>query len=347
MTNHSLGIKSITAKLLDTLGSEERRDLQVEQPNVAVELYFAPIRLQPLPARSIIAGDCSVDGFYDQHIDRQPWILYADDVHEHRVRFTIIHELGHHLFATRAAPLLDDIDNLGNSPEEATRAEEVICHRFAGQILVPDEMLTDVIEGERVVPDHIRRLHEMCDASWEAIAVRVAEAMPGQGAVVILRDTTTISFCASSPGLDRSWWPRGSPIDPNGPLAKALAFPQTAREETYRHGLGYPKSLFCDTLPIHEHLAVAILSDKRSDGGLSIIKEAEPLCKSRIEFCEWHPGVERDVGWCYKCSGRRCPECHRCACIHPMNNPLCPTCGLLKPFRPGGTVCRDCEADLR
>lgn len=348
MADRQLTLKTITSALLDCIGSDERRDLQTEQPDAAVELYFAPVGLQALPTRSITSGDCSVDGIYDPFFDpARPWIFYAGDVNERRIRFTILHELGHHLFATRAAALLDDIDRLGNSSEDSVRAEEVICHRFSGHILVPEEQLREMIGIGPVLPDHIRQLHETCSASWEAIAVRVAETMSGRGAVAILRDNSLISFCASSPTLGWSWWPRGSRVDPNGPLASALSVRQRARPDTYRFGLGYPQAMFCDTLPIHDRLAIAVLSDKPSDGSLSIIEEAEPAWKDRVEFCEWHPGVERDIGWCARCSGRRCPECGRCGCYRPVNNPLCPGCGLLKPFRPGATICRDCEEDRR
>jgi hypothetical protein len=338
-------LNSITAALLGHVSTEAQADLRAEDPFAAVELYFGPIAFQALPSRKIASGDCSTDGYYDPYIDPiQPWIFYADDVHERRVRFTVLHELGHHLLATSAVALLDDLDRLGGSPEGAVQAEEAVCHRLAGHLLVPDQVLRTTIGSSRIVPEHLRQLHDGdAGASWESIAIRIAEAMPGPGAIVLLRDNITISFCAASSGLGWSWWQRGSALDPNGPLAHALSRRQTAQPETYRFGLGYPKAMFCDTLPIHEGLAVGVLSEKPSDGSLSIIEEPEPAWKERVEFCAWHPGVERDVGWCHRCKGRRCPECGRCGCKQPVVNPLCPSCGLLSPFRPGATVCRDCE----
>jgi hypothetical protein len=104
--------------------------------------------------------------------------------------------------------------------------------------------------------------------------------------------------------------------------------------------------MFCDTVPVHDRLAIGVLSDKPSDGSLSIIEEAEPAWKERTQFCEWCQGVERDRGWCYRCSGPYCPECDRCGCSHPVQNPVCPECGLIKPFRNGAVMCWDCETDL-
>jgi len=313
-----------------------------------VELYFGPIGCQALPSASITRGSCSIDGYYTADVDpQQPWILYADDVHEDRARFTILHELGHHLVVTVADALLDDIDTVGAATGSgAIQTEEAVCHRFAGNLLVPDELLQETIGSDRVTPDHVAAVHERGAASWEAVAVRVAEAMPVAGAVVLIRDGATVAFCAASSRMGSAWWPRDSRLDPNGPLARGLNVRQTAQPEQYRFGLGYPRAMFCDTLPIHGGLAIGVLSDKPSDGSLSIIEEPEPAWKDRGQFCEWHPGVERDVGWCYKCKGQRCPECGRCSCSHPVQNPVCPECGLIKPTRTGAAMCRDCEADL-
>ena len=341
-------LESIVSALLAHLTDDVRADLRNEDLATAIELYFGPIGFQPLPGARVARGQCATDGYYDSQIDpSRPWIIYADDVHETRIRFTILHELGHHLLVTVAAGLLDDIDVLGAGAGGAIHTEEAICHRFAGKLLVSDALLTEVIGTDRIKPQHMVAVHEKTTASWEAVAVRVAEVMPTAGAVVLLRDGETVAFCASSSRLDSAWWPRDSRLDPNGPLARGLNLRQTARPEQYRFGLGYARAMFCDTLPVHDGLAIGVLSEKPSDGSLSIIEEAEPAWKERVQFCEWHPGVERDVGWCNKCKGRKCPECWRCGCNRPVQNPLCTQCGLLKPTRSGASMCRDCENDLR
>lgn len=346
ISRHS--ISSIADSLISYVSHDALEDLRTEDPRTAVDLYFGPIRFQELPRAGLLSGNCSIDGYYDPFIDNSnPWIFYAADVYEARVRFTILHELGHHLFATVAAKLLDDLDQFAGSFDGgAILAEEAVCHCFAGRLLVPSELIRDVIGPDRVTPKHVKAIHEKGLASWEAVAVRVAESMLEPGAVVLMRDAARISFCASSPRLGRLWWPRGSRVDQKGPLARSLATRQTAHPETYRFEMAYSQAMFCDTLPIHRGLAIGVLCDKPSNGGLSIIDQPDPLWRSRAEFCEWHPGVEREVGWCYKCKGRRCPECGRCGCIHPAKNSLCPQCGLQKPFRKGASMCHDCEMDF-
>ena len=338
-------LESVAVELLSYLTEEIQEDLRAEDPTIAVEVHFGPLACQPMPRSKLSQGSCSIDGLYVPEVDVKPWIIYADDVHKDRVRFTIMHELGHHLLATIAAALLDDIDAIAGSGERAITVEEAVCHRLAGRILVPDPVLASGIGDNLVVPEHVVKVHELAAASWEAVVVRVAETMPNAGAVVLVRDSATVAFCAASPRLGWSWWPRGCRLDPAGPLARSLQLAQTARRELYRFDLAYARAMFCDTLPVHSRLAIGVLSERPSDGSLSIIEPAEPAWKERSQFCEWCPGVERDRGWCYRCRGPYCPECDRCGCTHPVRNPLCPECGLLKAFRPGASMCRDCEAD--
>lgn len=102
MEDRLASLNSITAALLAHVGPDAEADLQTEDPCAAVELYFGPIGFQALPSRQLADNDCSTDGYYDPHLDPTlPWIIYADDVHERRVRFTVLHELGHHLLADR------------------------------------------------------------------------------------------------------------------------------------------------------------------------------------------------------------------------------------------------------
>ena len=103
-------VETITAALLSHVPADVLDDLRTEDPVAAIEVHFPPIKVMALP-RSGVVGECSTDGFYDPEITPgMPRIFYADDVAESRVRFTVLHELGHHLFVNDAATLLDDLD---------------------------------------------------------------------------------------------------------------------------------------------------------------------------------------------------------------------------------------------
>ncbi len=335
-------IRDVVAQMIAVVPEEALGDLQDEDPASAVEVHFEPVRVHRLPRASIRGEDCSVDGYYEVFIDPdRPRILYSNDVVPERARFTIIHELGHHIFNTTGAWLLDDLDRIGGSALGAHRAEEAACHRFAGEVLVPTGLLDDVIGSDALTPKHVVWLRETTNASWEALAVRAANYSGTTTAVALVRSPGEVSFVTAN-GLPP--WPRGSRVQPGGPLDRSLRHRSTrASPEVYRYGLGGAAALFCDTVRVDAGLAVAVLSPRRSDGGLTVLEPLEPAWKEREEFCAWC-NAERDVSWCYECSGRRCRDCERCGCAAPIDNPVCPKCYLQGPFRAGATVCVDCEA---
>lgn len=337
------GIEPIVQGLLDALPAGAADDLRGSDPAEAIERHFSPIGLERLPY-VIRGGRCSTDGWYDAELDpTRPWIIYSRDGSTRRTRFTLAHELGHHLLRTAALHLLDAIDALaGDDVSEVEPIEETVCHRFAGRLLVPDEHLISVQSSGRIRPQQIKDVHDFGVASFEAISIAVAATLRHPGAVIVMRDSVSVGFCAASPTMGWLWWRRGSNVAPGGPLSRATTRPETAVEEIYRYDLGYARQMYCDTLPVIGGLGIAVLSDKPSDGRWATPTEEEPTWRSDIKFCEWC-STERDVGWCESCRGQLCRQCGRCACKKPVANESCPSCHLIKTRRPGATVCRDCE----
>ena len=328
--------------MLALIEPEVLDDLRDEDPETVIEVHYQPVRVLPLPPESITSGDCSIDGYYEQFLDvARPCILYSNTATPERARFTILHELGHHIFVTVGAPLLNDLDQIAGPLGDPKDVEEAACDQFAAQVLVPTELLGQIIGDGPVMPRHVVEAREQTNASWEAVAVQVANYPQTRTAVALVREPGQVSFVARS-GLQA--WPRGSPVQPGGPLDQALRFDSRWRRDVYRYSLGGAEQLYCDTARVDDRLAVTVMSPRRSDGGLTVLEPVEPTWKTREESCEWC-GDERDVGWCYYCRGRRCRTCLRCGCRKPIENPVCPECHLENPFRLGARVCRDCEAD--
>jgi hypothetical protein len=255
-----------------------------------------------------------------------------------------VHELAHHLLVTVGAALLDDIDSVAGRWGDPARVEELVCHEFASRVLIADGLL-DALGAGPLVPRHAVDLRALTNASWEAIAVRLVGAVPGASAVILTREAGTLGFCAISRALRDHGWPRGSKLDPEGPLARAHRINSKAEPETYRWAMAFSRRMFCDTAKVHDGLAIGVLSDRPSDRHFELLDQPEPTWKDREEFCLWC-GSERNRGWCYRCRGRYCNDCGRCGCQVPRDNPVCATCGLKKPFRKGADICMDCEADL-
>lgn len=311
---------------------------------IAIEEAFPPVRAMSLPLGALFNYElCSCDGYYETSLDPGvPWIVYRDDVSESRIRFTLFHELGHHLAQYVEPTLLDDIDRLAGPSGDPIQIEERICNEFAGHMLIPDELVAEVLAGEAPPPRHLVALHERSAASWEAAAVRLAQHIRGQGAVVLVREPKRLAFAAPSPGL-RSSWTRGSPIRPDGPLARILQTRATARQEVYRWDMPGAVRLWCDTQPVHDGLGIPVLADRPSDGSLNIIEPLEPDWK-RDAYCR-RCNELRTEGWCDVCRGRLCPTCGACGCWKPVAENRCPGCGLVKSvtaFDQGSGLCRDC-----
>lgn len=337
-------IDDIARSMLAVLTDPVFDDLRHEDIATAIEVHFQPVRLLALPSLAGYRSECSTDGFYDASTGRVPTILYADDGAPARTRFTLVHELGHHLLATTCVELLDPIDVVAGRRRTPTQVEESVCHRFAGLVLVPDDVVGAVIGDDRLQPRHVIEIHDSTHASWDAVAVRTAGLCDYKAAVVILRDKGVVSFCATSTRLGPVWWPQGSRAAPGGALELAAHTDQRARPDVYRHGLGGQENLFCDTTRAGP-VTVAVLSDRPSDGHFEILEEASPAWKDRELWCTSCNEIRTD-GWCERCSGPRCPSCDRCGCHVPIENPVCESCGLREPHRAAASVCRTCEADL-
>ncbi|MDE0804526.1 MAG: ImmA/IrrE family metallo-endopeptidase [Acidimicrobiales bacterium] len=336
-------VDGVARALVAALDPSAAEDLRAEDPASAIEVHFGPVRVRTLELGALAASECSTDGFYDASTSLTPTILYDDGVSSRRARFTLIHELGHHLLATTACELVDAIDDVAGDRWEPAQVEERVCHAFAGRVLVSDELLETVLGRGRLAPDQLVELHKRSDASWEAAAVRAAGFASHKVVVALVRERGAVAFCAAS-GLELPWWPRGSKVAPGGPLDRSLVSDHKARPERFRAGLGFEEQLYCDSRRVHERLAVAVLTDTPSDGSLNIPEEVEPAWKSREDFCASCNEV-RDTGWCDTCNGRFCPVCERCGCFRQVENEMCPGCGTAAPRRPDGVYCLTCEAD--
>ena len=306
-------ISALATELVGMVTSDALEDLRFEDPIAAIELHFHPVRCRELPPALGASSDCSVDGYYEALIDPgRPVILLNPEVASERLRFTALHEIGHHLVATEACHMLDQLDDVGGSPSGAQRAEEQLCHEFAAQVLIPRDVLTETANGRRLRPDHVIEVHERTTASWEAVAVRVA-AHDGRAVVVLVREEGSIAFATTSEGR---WWPRGSATKHGGPLYRSLRSDSPTRQDVFRYGLSFGKAMFCETRMVHSGLAVGVMRPKRGDGQFDVLDQPEPAWKEREDWCFWCD-EERDQGWCYECRSQRCHDCERCGCSQP------------------------------
>jgi hypothetical protein len=233
----------------------------VWEPARAIRHHFPCVAVMPLPAATPFVSDqCACDGYYERDLDpERPWIFYRGDVAVERVRFTLLHELGHHLIWDVEPSLLDLIDAAAGATGAANELEEQVCHRFAARLLISDTLLHNVVGGAVPTVSHLQALRQLTPASWQAAAIRLAHQLRTPGAIVLIRSPGRVAFVATSPHL-YGRWPRSSPVAPGGALARALQRPTVNAREPFAWNLPDERLLWCTVRMIHDRLAIAMMT---------------------------------------------------------------------------------------
>ncbi|MGH8156863.1 MAG: ImmA/IrrE family metallo-endopeptidase [Rhodanobacter sp.] len=99
--------------------------------------------------------------------DQFPIIYINNSSTKSRQIFTLFHELGHLLFHTSGVDILDDsfLHYLGG----AERKIEIICNALAARVLVPDELLDEMLNGVKIGRDSAKQLADYFNVSREVI----------------------------------------------------------------------------------------------------------------------------------------------------------------------------------
>jgi Zn-dependent peptidase ImmA (M78 family) len=99
--------------------------------------------------------------------DEFPVIYINNSSAKSRQIFTLFHELGHLLFHTSGIDLLDDhfIDHLGNAEQKI----EIICNGLAARVLVPDDLLDEMLKGTKIGRPLAAQLADHFSVSREVI----------------------------------------------------------------------------------------------------------------------------------------------------------------------------------
>lgn len=141
-------------------------------------------------------GGCSVAGAYLWQ--QVPKIIGVAKASPARMRFTGLHELGHHI--QRSNDELLEI--LLDRPDQGRTLEEAACDLFAARLLLPQQDIDAILGDSTPTALAVLQLWRGHSASRAAAAVAAVQKLSTDGHILILNGAGAVEFAASR-GLPR------------------------------------------------------------------------------------------------------------------------------------------------
>ncbi|HDQ4123537.1 MULTISPECIES: ImmA/IrrE family metallo-endopeptidase [Pseudomonas] len=159
-----------------------------------------------------------------------------------RQRFTILHEIAHHVLELKSnheekVPAAELEHFTGRPPEE------VLCDIFAAECLVPWGVIQPLAEEKDFTLEHLAELAEQFQASRSCVASRFAQASGAHLAFVVAEEGV-VKYAITSKALKeaRVWISRDIPLPKNSAAAKAFMSGASGFHEADAEGLDWSNS---------------------------------------------------------------------------------------------------------
>lgn len=156
---------------------------------------------------------------FERRGQKHIWVNEKDSVV--RQRFTILHEIAHHVLELPSkhgekVPA-DELERFTGRHQE-----EISCDIFAAECLVPWAMIQPLAEEKDFTLEHLAELADHFQASRSCIASKFAQASEGHLAFVVAEDGV-VKYSIGSKALReaRVWITKGIPLPQNSAAAKA------------------------------------------------------------------------------------------------------------------------------
>lgn len=300
-----------------------------EAPETTLRTRF-DLQVQAMEGLSEERGD---GGFCDGMSYLQDGVvLYAPTPNSRRQNFTMAHELGHWI-VERDEGLFNWIADQDN----AAVLLESVCDRIAQRLLLPDALVTQVLDGAAVRASHVARLFEVSNASWPACAIALARRLRGLAAIVLVtREDGLVHHASVQPDPDDGWptifpW-RGQVLDAGHALMNIAPGSAFTRRISWRAPWGSQAEFFADGFADNRRIVGVLVAQDVwgvEPGRVLQPREFDTRPMGKIFCC----GQDRLVrGYpCGKCGQQFCPVCKKCQCDrNAASEVLCTECFLLK-----------------
>lgn len=322
-------IEAHVARIVDAI-SQPIRAAIASNPAEALTVEFG-LKVQAEPQLGLQrhgGGACDGVSFI-----RDGVVLYAPSPWSRRENFTLTHELGHWLVSRDP----DSIDWLADQ-NDPDRMLELLCDRIAQKLLLPEDLIDSVLDGQPVRASFIRELHEASSASEPVCAIALAARLPGHGAVLIADlETKMVSYSSIRTGKDDSWpavypWP-GAEVPPGHPLRGLRTGATMARKSFWRAPWGTEQPYYMDAVADDRRIYAVLsatdiwMSERfHSDEPFQVDKRPwrEVRCCGKTITVRGFP--------CAVCNEPHCPDCGHCRCDRIMRTQiLCNSCFIMYP----------------
>ena len=287
-----------------------------------------------------LPSDCSIAAAYDRN-SRPARLLVARDASLGRRRFSVLHEYAHHL--RNQVPGV--LEALFAAAGRGAELEERMCDEFAGVVLLPDQLL-DQLLGQELNARAVLTLIASASASAEACAVAAVRRLPSPGYVMLLDSGGTATFTAHNGDV---FHVRRDTAQ-QGFLRRAASGHSGQGREQVRYGTGnLSQEMFVDAASDAHRTVAVIVTDSPPWGGLTAGHKQGPEGSSAYcEYCDHEFTTFAPA--CRHCSQPLCPDCGRCDCPAAESTAgerKCDTCFLVQPPAAYATAstatCKECS----
>jgi Zn-dependent peptidase ImmA (M78 family) len=308
-------------RILGQIAETDREAIAVDPKRALTERFGLRVRERDeLAQRRDAGGWCDGISFLDHSV-----VVYAPSPYSRRENFTLTHELGHKLTEEDD----DTLDWLADR-DQPKRDLEQLCNLIAARLLLPDALVTQVLNRRAPEASHTRALYEASAASEVVCAIALAQRLPCQGAVVIMDIGTSTVSHASVASPDDDEWPLAYPwsrqeIPTHHRLARLDAGQAVREKSWWATPWGARQDYYLDAIAgsrrIHAVLAVQDLWQVTRFHTDTPETTGRPACHLDCP-CGYH-GTARGYP-CSDCGQPYCPSCKECMC--PRRNAALVVC---------------------
>ena len=319
-------------------------ELHHRHPQAATLLGADPITALPhIPGLRVVIDHtarnpvCPIEGTYDAATTT---IRYRPTGNDARDRFTLLHELGHHLLAINDGWNYDVVPLLTQAKVKI-HVEERLVNAFASLVLIPDEQADSAL-ARGVTAVAVRDLYLSTEASATACLARCL-LEPGDRLVMLANGAGHVWYAQSNGEPYAPSTEVEQPAIAHGAL-RAIQTDGTARftgHEGIRYRSGSTNTRVAFDICTEGSLVFVIVEPTPFD--LRVDNTRFEFSLTCVAGCGATFTPEEAPGRCATCSETRCPRCRGCECPRET---YCTRCTIALPTAratAGMTVCEECE----